>query len=172
MRNLLAPAVGLLIAAAAVAGHWGLSISAASACATSSLECPREGSCAGWAGYWATGEGFVGISYGLGFGFVALVVTDRILRVPKGGLKTAAAGLAGAGSVWLAVCWLTGCCGSPLLPLYVSWIGGEFLGVTRPLVFGLTVVSVALSAACWWRSRRQGCGCLAQCSESEDGCAS
>ncbi len=92
------------------------------------------------AGYWRGGAGFLGLSYALAFAFLAYVVTISLTR--KGGLKPIVAGTALTGAFWLAVCWLAGCCGSPLLPVCVSLLGGTFLGLTGPLVFALTCATV------------------------------
>lgn len=78
--------------------------------------------------------------------------------------KSAVAGVAGGSfmATVLAVggCWLVGCCGSPLLPVYLSFFGSSFVGFTKPLVLALTLTSVGVSL--WWMNRQSketGCGC-------------
>ncbi len=77
--------------------------------------------------------------------------------------KSGAAGVAGgftlASLLALGGCWLIGCCGSPLLPVYLSLFGSSLAGFTKPLVFTLALSSVGFSW--WWMNRksRRDCGC-------------
>ena len=77
--------------------------------------------------------------------------------------KAGAAGVAGgftlAGLLALGGCWLVGCCGSPLLPVYLSLFGSSFAGFTKPLVFALTLLSVGLSLWLMRRESQRNCGC-------------
>lgn len=68
-------------------------------------------------------------------------------------------GITLAGLLFWAGCWLLGCCGSPLLPVYLSLFGSSFLGFTKPLILASTVASVALGV--WWMKRKEkrDCGC-------------
>lgn len=56
-----------------------------------------------------------------------------------------------SGFLSVAGCYLLGCCGSPMLGVYLSLFGAAFLPFTKPLVAGLTVVS--LLVASWWMNR-------------------
>ncbi|MCG3147704.1 MAG: hypothetical protein PCFJNLEI_01145 [Verrucomicrobiae bacterium] len=68
-------------------------------------------------------------------------------------------GITLAGILFWGGCWLVGCCGSPLLPIYLSFFGASFLGFTKPLILVSTLASVALGV--WWMKRKEkrGCGC-------------
>lgn len=99
------------------------------------------------------------LSYALVAAFTLYSLTRARERV-----KSGAAGVAGgftlASLLALGGCWLIGCCGSPLLPVYLSLFGSSFVGFTKPLVFSLTLSSVGFSL--WWmnrKSRRSECGC-------------
>lgn len=99
----------------------------------------------------------------LSYGAVAAFTMYSLLRA-RANWKAGAAGVFGgftlASLLSIAGCWLVGCCGSPLLPVYLSLFGSSFAGFTKPLVFGLTLSSIGLSL--WWmhrRSRRATCGC-------------
>jgi len=99
----------------------------------------------------------------LSYGVVAAFTTYSIIRARERA-KAGAAGVAGGFTLasLLAVggCWLIGCCGSPLLPVYLSLFGASFVGFTKPLVFALTLSSIGLSL--WWmnrKSRRDDCAC-------------
>ena len=70
-------------------------------------------------------------------------------------------------------CFLLGCCGSPMMGVYLSLFGASFLPVVKPLVAGLTTLMIAGSY--WWMVRRtrtdskpvtpcassDACGCMA-----------
>jgi hypothetical protein len=53
----------------------------------------------------------------------------------------------------LAGCFLVGCCGSPMLVVYLSLFGAWFLPLAKPLVAVVTTISIA--AAWWWMRRKQ-----------------
>ena len=76
----------------------------------------------------------------------------RAIRMRRESLGVSAGGLALSGVLWATVCFLTGCCGSPMLPVYVGLLGPKFLGVTRPLTFALTLISILIGYA--WMLKR------------------
>lgn len=82
--------------------------------------------------------------------------------------KLASAGAAGCLSfIWvlqLLGCWLVGCCGSPLLPVYLGLLGPSFLGLAKPMVLGITILSIGGSYL-WMRRAIERCGCRV-CPES------
>ena len=109
--------------------------------------------------YLAQGDYLLSLSYSA----VAAFTTYSLLRA-RTNLKAGAAGVFGgftlASLLSIAGCWLVGCCGSPLLPVYLSLFGASFAGFTKPLVLALTLSSIGFSV--WWihrRSRKAGCGC-------------
>lgn len=93
-----------------------------------------------WDRYVVPGEYWIGLSYGVAGAFAALSLA-RALRLRRGSLGTSAGGLALGGLLWATVCFFAGCCGSPMLPVYLGLWGPRFLGVTGPLTFGLTLLS-------------------------------
>lgn len=58
-----------------------------------------------------------------------------------------------SGVLAVAGCFLLGCCGSPMLAVYLSLFGAAFLPFAKPLVAGLTAAS--LVAGWWWMKRRE-----------------
>ncbi len=93
--------------------------------------------------YTAPGEYWLGFSYGLAGAFAAFAMT-RAIRMRRESLAASAGGLAAGGLVWASVCFFVGCCGSPMLPVYLGLLGPKFLGITKPLTFALTVISIAI----------------------------
>ena len=66
----------------------------------------------------------------------------------------------------MAGCFLAGCCGSPMLGVYLSLFGASFLPWAKPLVAGLTTAMIAGSY--WWMRRRERACCGAA---GDAGCA-
>jgi hypothetical protein len=97
---------------------------------------------------------FIGFSYALGASFAAWALTRcisfRQARVAAGG--AAVGGITLVGVLMAGGCFLIGCCGSPMLAVYVSLFGSRALGVGKPLTALVTLVSV--SCGYWYLSRR------------------
>jgi hypothetical protein len=102
--------------------------------------------------YVARGDYWLGYSYALALAFAAWGAFRyrRTRSAAAGRVAIGGAGLSGV--LALTGCWLLGCCGSPLLPLYLSIFGGRFLAIAKPLVAALTTISVA-GAWVWLRKR-------------------
>jgi len=94
-----------------------------------------------WNRYVGSGEYWLGLSYGLAGAFAAFCLV-RTIRMRREAAATSAGGIALGGLLWAGVCFFVGCCGSPMLPIYLGLIGPKFLGVTKPLTFGLTLLSI------------------------------
>ncbi len=99
---------------------------------------------------------WLGLSFATAAAFVAFWL-KRPCRTRTQAAKGAAGGLAMTGLLHGVGCFLLGCCGSPMLAVYVGLLGPRFLGFTGPISFGLTVVSVAIT--CVWLNRRDRASC-------------
>lgn len=93
--------------------------------------------------YFARQDFFLGFSYALTAAFTAYAVTS-FLEKRKRGITGTIGGFTLAGILYFGGCFLTGCCGSPMLTVYLSLFGSSFLGFTKPLTAGLTTISVIL----------------------------
>jgi hypothetical protein len=97
---------------------------------------------------------FIGFSYALGASFAAWAlircISFRQARVAAVG--AAAGGITLVGVLMAGGCFLIGCCGSPMLAVYVSLFGSRALGVGKPLTALVTLVSVGCGY--WCLSRR------------------
>lgn len=102
--------------------------------------------------YLATQDYWLGLSYGMSLAFA--VVTFRRYRDERrcADRNLALGGATFSGLLAVAGCYLLGCCGSPMLAVYLSLFGAAFLSVVKPLVAALTGVS--LLATWWWTTRR------------------
>lgn len=98
-------------------------------------------------GYWLT------YSYALSIAFAA-VALRRYREERQCGTRTLAiGGVTFSGFLAVAGCYLIGCCGSPMLAVYLNLFGAAFLPFAKPLVAALTTLSVL--AAWWWMQHRR-----------------
>lgn len=111
-----------------------------------------------WQIYVETQSYFLGFSYALSLAFAGWALRRYREERLCGSRSLAIGGITFSGFLAVAGCYLLGCCGSPMLVVYLNLFGAAFLPFARPLVALITLLSVA--AATWWlihRSRRQVC---------------
>ena len=94
-----------------------------------------------WFRYTESGEYWLGLSYGLAGAFAAFCL-GRTLKKRRESLTASAGGLTLSGMLWVGLCFIAGCCGSPMLPVYLGLLGPKFAGVTKPMTFGVTIISI------------------------------
>lgn len=117
----------------------------------------------GFAPYLHGQDYYVGFSYALGAAFAVWAVA-QYLRTRQAALAAGAAGsLTLVGVLMAGGCFLIGCCGSPMLGVYLGLFGAKALGVGKPLMALVTIVSVGWGY--WYLSRkmRQGACDALQC---------
>lgn len=95
-------------------------------------------------GYHASGALWLGYSYAVSAGF-AVYCLGRWLTAPTPLFKVAG-GVTLSGALGGAACFLTGCCGSPMLGVWVSLFGASAAGFLGPVAALLTTVTTALAA--------------------------
>lgn len=143
--------------AAVFAGHAAWTIARAARLAQQWASVSDEP--VGWL-YFQRHDYLLGLSYAAVGAFVAYA-WQRARQRQRGGAAGVVGGVTWAGVLYWGGCWLLGCCGSPLLPVYLGLFGSAFLGFTKPLVLVTTLASVAVGV--WWmrraESRDTGCGC-------------
>ncbi len=94
---------------------------------------------------------FMGLSYGLAAAFTVYSFI-RFSTGQRGGLTGAIGGMTLTGILYFGGCFLLGCCGSPMLTVYLSLFGSSYAGFTKPIVLVVTVISVVIS---WlWMQRK------------------
>lgn len=102
-----------------------------------------------WIDRYIQGQNYwLGYSYALSLAFT--VSTFRRFRERNSSVgKTLALGsLTFSGFIAFAGCFLLGCCGSPMLAVYLSLFGAGFLPLAKPLIAVLTTGFVGISW-CW-----------------------
>lgn len=111
--------------------------------------------------YLDTGSYWLGFSYGISIAFA--VAAFRRYREARASCarNLAVGGISFSGFLSVVGCYLLGCCGSPMLAVYLSLFGAAFLPFLKPLVAALTAATTL--AAWWWLDRRLSratpCGC-------------
>jgi len=116
-------------------------------------------------GYW------LGFSYALSLVFAAWAFRRYREDHHCAGRNLAIGGVTLTGVLAVAGCYLLGCYGSPMLPVYLSLFGAAFLPFAKPLVAALTTLSIA--GAWWWMVRRRrpaASPAASACSCDESGC--
>ncbi len=116
--------------------------------------------------YSACGAPWLGASYALSAAFTAYaLLTFRENR--RKAAAGAVGGLAAMGVLYTVGCFAIGCCGSPMLPIYLTLLGGKVAGIGGPMIFGLTLVSVGIGFVILGRKAR--CACEGPCPEDSGG---
>jgi hypothetical protein len=110
-----------------------------------------------WQSYVINQDYFVSFSYALSASF-AVWATARFVYSRR---RAAAIGAVGGVSLvtFLAAagCFLIGCCGSPMLPLYISLLGSKATGIGKPLMALISLISI--SGGYVYVMRRPECRC-------------
>lgn len=156
--TVLAPVVAF---AAAFAAHVGYHAWRETQVAAKwvSLDLPERTSI--WTHYVERQDYFMGYSYALAAAFTAMAVTRTVRQRRQAGSILGGVGL--MGGVYAAGCFLIGCCGSPMLAVYLSLFGSSVLGMLKPIVAAITTLSVVLSSLYLIRrSKRHCCGAQAE----------
>jgi hypothetical protein len=66
-------------------------------------------------------------------------------------------------------CFLIGCCGSPMLAVYLSLFGAKALGLGKPLMALVTLISVSCGYWCLSRRLARGSTCMDDCCSGSEG---
>jgi hypothetical protein len=110
-----------------------------------------------WQSYIISQDYFVSFSYALSASF-AVWATARFVYFRR---RAAAVGALGGVSVVTllaaAGCFLIGCCGSPMLPIYVSLLGSKAAGIGKPLMALISLISIG--GGYLYVVRRPECNC-------------
>ena len=110
-----------------------------------------------WQTYIIGQDYFVSFSYALSASF-AVWATARFVYSRR---RAAAIGAFGGASLVTflaaAACFLIGCCGSPMLPIYISLFGSRAAGIGKPLMALISLISIG--GGYLYVMRRPECRC-------------
>ena len=161
MRKILPVIAGLVVFGAHIAWYVlfpGANVSGWGNVAPSFPDCLQT--------YTASGAPWLGVSYALSAAFTAyalLIFRENRRKAAAG----AVGGLAAMGALYTVGCFALGCCGSPMLPIYLGLLGGKLGGFGGPVMFGLTLLSVGIGFLILGRKAR--CACEGPCTEETGG---
>lgn len=146
------PAAAFILAFLSHAAYfWWSTLRSADPCAQSAA-----GSLA--AAYFGQQEYFLGFSYALAAAFTVYALL-KFAENRKRAAAGVAGGLALSGGLYAAACFLLGCCGSPLLAVYLGFLGASYLSFAKPLIAAITLLSVV--GGYFWLERKGACCCEA-----------
>ena len=107
-----------------------------------------------WLQSYLEGQGYwLSFSYALSLSFAAVALRRYREQRSCGVRNLAIGGVTFSGFLAVAGCYLIGCCGSPMLVVYLNLFGAAFVPLAKPLVAAMTTVSIA--GAWWWMNRRR-----------------
>ncbi len=117
--------------------------------------------------YFERQDYFIGVSYGLAGAFTVYAFMKF-----HDSLKSSTAGMVGGITLtvvlYFAGCFLVGCCGSPMLVVYMSLFGSSFMHFAKPVMLLVTVVSVSIGFLWMERKTKATPPCCAN--KNIDGC--
>jgi hypothetical protein len=102
--------------------------------------------------YLETQSYWLGYSYALSLAFAAVLARRYWEERLRYGKTLLAGGISFSTLLALAGCFLAGCCGSPMLVVYLNLFGAWFLPLAKPLVAALTTLTI-LGTWLWMNKR-------------------
>jgi hypothetical protein len=153
-------ALSVLTAALLVHFFWVTAIFPEVSAATSKWAAlPSDEGMAEWLdSYIESGGYFLGYSYGLSFAFAVWAVRRHLAKRSAGSKGFALAGVSFFGFIAAAGCFMIGCCGSPMLVVWLNLFGAGFLPFAKPLLAVLTTLSI-IGTYIWMARKNSRCGC-------------
>ena len=96
---------------------------------------------------------WLGYTYALSFSFAAVAMRRYREQRFCAARNFAIGGLTMSGFLAVAGCYLLGCCGSPMLVVYLNLFGAAFLPLAKPLV--ATASTLMIFGAWWWMNHHR-----------------
>lgn len=95
---------------------------------------------------------WLGYSYALAFTFAMVALRRYLGNRARAEKRLAIGGFTLTGFLIATGCFLVGCCGSPMLIVYLNIFGAAFLPLAKPIMAGFTTLTIILA---WlWMNRR------------------
>jgi hypothetical protein len=110
-----------------------------------------------WQSYMINQDYFVSFSYALSASFAAWAIARFMYFRRRAAAVGAFGGVSLVTLLGAAGCFLIGCCGSPMLPIYVSLFGSKAAGIGKPLMALISLISIG--GGYLYVVRRPECNC-------------
>lgn len=98
---------------------------------------------------------FLSYSYALAGAFTVFTF-QTFLQRRRNSVAGVITGVTLTGFIYAAGCFLLGCCGSPMLAVYLGLFGSSFTGFTKPLIAIITTISVTIGYL-WIKKKNKKC---------------
>lgn len=109
--------------------------------------------------YFQRQDFFLSYSYALAGGFTIYALL-KFLENRRSGVTSIVGGVTLTGILYAGGCFLLGCCGSPMLGVYIGLFGSSLLGFAKPLMAAIITLAVVIA---YLRTEKKRTGC---CKES------
>jgi hypothetical protein len=107
------------------------------------VQAGMEDDCGPLERYLETGGYWMGLSYAASLAFATFAWLKFRMNRSRHNENAALGGIGLAGGLAVLGCFFVGCCGSPMLPVFLGVVGAQFLPQARPLILLITLLSVA-----------------------------
>lgn len=105
-----------------------------------------------WALYMESESYWLSYSYALCVAFIVMAAQRYLLTRCHASGRMVLGGMTLSGGLAVFGCFLVGCCGSPMLIVWINLFGAGFVPFAKPLIALMTTASLAL--AWFWMDRR------------------
>ena len=105
-----------------------------------------------WDLYLETESYWLGYSYALCVAFIVMASQRYLLTRCQASGRMALGGITLTGGLAVFGCFLLGCCGSPMLIVWINLFGVGFVPLAKPLIALITTASITLTW--YWLDRR------------------
>ena len=128
---------------------------------------PADDGVSTWNRYIETQSYFMSYAYAISLTFASIAFQKYEEEKACHTKNLALGGITLSGFLAMAGCFLLGCCGSPMLGVYLSFFGASFLPFAKPIIAIITTLMVA--GSWWWMNRKikesskEDCGCDDSC---------
>ena len=95
-----------------------------------------------WQDYIASQDYFMSFSYALSASFAVWATAPFVYSRRRAAAIGAFGGVSLVTFLAAAGCFLIGCCGSPMLPIYISLFGSQAAGIGKPLMALISLISI------------------------------
>ena len=112
--------------------------------------------------YFSRQDYFLSFSFALTGSFTVYAIL-KFIENRRNGISGIAGGITWTGILSVGICFLSGCCGSPMLAVYLAFFGSSLVGFTQPLAAIITTISVIVGYIWINRSSKAVCSSDKDC---------